>query len=68
MCFVARLAKWNPMETDNVGNVLANQVNRNTIVGNITRLGYPKRFGFKEEFYFRVGGKEDRSGKFIRER
>ena len=65
-----RLAKWNPMETDNVGNVLANQVNRNTIVGNITRLGYPKRFGFKEEFYFRVelGGKEDRSGKFIRER
>lgn len=56
------------METDNVGNVLANQVNRNTIVGNITRLGYSKRFGFKEEFYFRVGGKEDRSGKFIRER
>lgn len=65
------------METDNVENVLANQANRNTIVEYYTpRLS--ETFGFKEEFYFRVGwgggggkeegGGEDRSGKFIRER
>lgn len=57
------------METDNVGNVLANQVNRNTIVGNITRLGYPKRSVLKRNSIFESSwGKEDRSGKFIRER
>lgn len=65
---MARLAKY-PMETDNVGNVLANQVNRNTIVGNITRLGYPKRSVLKRNSIFESNwGKEDRSGKFIRER
>lgn len=42
------------METDNVENVLANQANRNTIVEYYTpRLS--ETFGFKEEFYFRVG-------------
>lgn len=49
------------METDNVENVLANQANRNTIVEYYTpRLS--ETFGFKEEFYFRVGwggGKEE---------
>lgn len=48
---VFRLAKY-PMETDNVGNVLANQMNRNTIVGNITRLGYPKRSVLKRNSIF----------------